>query len=329
MRVALVTSGGDAPGMNAALRAVVRRAGLEGWRVQGVRGGYDGLFSEAIRPMGSRDVANILQRGGTVLGSGRSARFRTPEGRAEAAAVLRRRGVEAMVVVGGDGSYRGMHALHAEQGIRVVGLPGTIDNDVAGTDRTIGFDTAVNTALDAVDRIRDTAFAAQRIFFVEVMGRHSGAIAAEVALAGGAEAVIVPELGVDVAALAQRIQHSVDRGKSSCIVVVAEGAHPEGAAAIAAAVREQVAFRTEMRVTVLGHTQRGGNPTAADRVLASRLGDAAIAALKDGADPCVVGVFGGELRRTPLGEALVNPPHEGDTARLADRLAGLVQQVPR
>src|SRR5690606_391593 len=202
----------------------------------------DGLFSEAIRPMTSRDVANILQRGGTVLGSGRSARFRTPEGRGEAAAVPKRRGIGAMVVGGGDGSYRGMQAIHEEQGVRVVGLPGTIDNDVAGTDRTIGFDTAVNTALDAVDRIRDTAFSAQRIFFVEVMGRHCGAIAAEVGLAGGAEAVVVPELDFDVDELAARIQASVDRGKSSCIVVVAEGAHPEGATAIAAAVRERVAF---------------------------------------------------------------------------------------
>ncbi|MDM7323650.1 MAG: 6-phosphofructokinase, partial [Thermus sp.] len=267
-RIGVFTSGGDAPGMNAAIRAVVRQAYALGLEVIGIRRGYAGMLLGEMVPLGVRDVANILQRGGTILLTARSQEFLTEEGRAKAAEKLRAAGIEGLVAIGGDGTFRGAMRLAEEHRIPVVGVPGTIDNDLYGTDYTIGFDTAVNTALDAIDRIRDTAASHERVFFIEVMGRESGFIALDVGLAGGAEVIAVPEEPLDPKAIAEGLVESLQRGKNSSIVVVAEGAYPGGAAGLLAAIREHVPV--EARVTVLGHVQRGGSPTAKDRILASR-----------------------------------------------------------
>ncbi|WP_253724416.1 6-phosphofructokinase, partial [Thermus scotoductus] len=271
-RIGVFTSGGDAPGMNAAIRAVVRQAYALGLEVIGIRRGYAGMILGEMVPLGVRDVANILQRGGTVLLTARSQEFLTEEGRAKAAEKLKAAGIEGLVAIGGDGTFRGAMRLLEEHKVPVVGVPGTIDNDLYGTDYTIGFDTAVNTALEAIDRIRDTAASHERVFFIEVMGRSSGFIALDVGLAGGAEVIAVPEEPVDPKTIAEGLMESLRRGKSSSIVVVAEGAYPGGAAGLLAAIQEHV--RVEARVTVLGHIQRGGSPTAKDRILASRLGAA-------------------------------------------------------
>ncbi|RTH04063.1 6-phosphofructokinase, partial [Thermus scotoductus] len=268
-RIGVFTSGGDAPGMNAAIRAVVRQAYALGLEVIGIRRGYAGMILGEMVPLGVRDVANILQRGGTVLLTARSQEFLTKEGRAKAAEKLKAAGIEGLVAIGGDGTFRGAMRLLEEHKVPVVGVPGTIDNDLFGTDYTIGFDTAVNTALEAIDRIRDTAASHERVFFIEVMGRSSGFIALDVGLAGGAEVIAVPEEPVDPKTIAEGLMESLRRGKSSSIVVVAEGAYPGGAAGLLAAIQEHV--RVEARVTVLGHIQRGGSPTAKDRILASRL----------------------------------------------------------
>lgn len=324
-RIAVLASGGDAPGMNTAIRAVVRAGLAQGWQVLGVRGGYAGLFRAALAPMNERSVANILQQGGSILGSGRCPRFLQPAARHEAASLLRRKGVDALVVIGGDGSYAGAAALHADTGMRVVGIPGSIDNDVGGTEASIGFDTAVNTALEAIDRIRDTAFAHERTFYVEVMGRQSGHIAAAVGLAGGAEAVLVPEIPTDIAALAARIDRSIERGKLASILVVAEGVDIGGAAEVAAAVEARLQHRHSARVVVLGHIQRGGRPTARDRILAARLGTLAIEALAAGQDPCVVGVLGGCATVTPLADAIATRPKlDPSLLEAADLLSGNV-----
>ncbi|WP_126210116.1 6-phosphofructokinase, partial [Thermus scotoductus] len=271
-RIGVFTSGGDAPGMNAAIRAVVRQAYALGLEVIGIRRGYAGMILGEMVPLGVRDVANILQRGGTVLLTARSQEFLTEEGRAKAAEKLKAAGIEGLVAIGGDGTFRGAMRLLEEHKVPVVGVPGTIDNDLYGTDYTIGFDTAVNTALEAIDRIRDTAASHERVFFIEVMGRSSGFIALDVGLAGGAEVIAVPEEPVDPKTIAEGLMESLRRGKSSSIVVVAEGAYPGGAAGLLAAIQEHV--RVEARVTVLGHIQRGGSPPAQDRFLASRPGGA-------------------------------------------------------
>ncbi|WP_135257244.1 6-phosphofructokinase [Thermus caldilimi] len=301
-RVGVLTSGGDAPGMNAAIRAVVRQAYALGLEVIGIRRGYAGMILGEMVPLGVRDVANILQRGGTVLLTARSQEFLTEEGRAKAAEKLKAAGIEGLVAIGGDGTFRGAMRLLEEHKIPVVGVPGTIDNDLYGTDYTIGFDTAVNTALEAIDRIRDTAASHERVFFIEVMGRDSGFIALDVGLAGGAEVIAVPEEPVDPRAIAEGLLESLRRGKSSSIVVVAEGAYPGGAAGLLAAIREHVPV--EARVTVLGHIQRGGSPTAKDRILASRLGAAAVEALAGGTSGVMVGEVEGEVELTPLKEAV-------------------------
>ncbi|RTI08439.1 6-phosphofructokinase, partial [Thermus scotoductus] len=285
-RIGVFTSGGDAPGMNAAIRAVVRQAYALGLEVIGIRRGYAGMILGEMVPLGVRDVANILQRGGTVLLTARSQEFLTEEGRAKAAEKLKAAGIEGLVAIGGDGTFRGAMRLLEEHKVPVVGVPGTIDNDLYGTDYTIGFDTAVNTALEAIDRIRDTAASHERVFFIEVMGRSSGFIALDVGLAGGAEVIAVPEEPVDPKTIAEGLMESLRRGKSSSIVVVAEGAYPGGAAGLLAAIQEHV--RVEARVTVLGHIQRGGSPTAKDRILASRLGAAAVEALAGGTSGVMV-----------------------------------------
>ena len=286
--LAVLTSGGDAPGMNAAIRAVVRTAIYHNVRVSGVYRGYQGMIENDIEELGPRSVANIIQRGGTVLRTARSRAFMTPEGRAKAADNLRKHGIEGLVVIGGDGSFRGAALLHEEHGFPVVGIAGTIDNDVYGTDVSIGFNTAMNIALDAIDRLRDTAASHDRLFLIEVMGRRAGHIALNVGVAGGAEAILLPEVEVDVPALVNMVIDAQRRGKSSSVVVVAEGAYPGGAVALQREI--EVACGYEARTSILGHVQRGGSPSTRDRVLASRLGYVAVKGLLDGETGVMVGV---------------------------------------
>lgn len=286
--IAVLTSGGDAPGMNAAIRAVVRTAIYRGVRVSGVYRGFQGLIDDDIRELGPRSVANIIQRGGTILRTARCMAFLEPEGRAQAASKLRAHDIDGLVVIGGDGSFRGAGRLHEEQGLPVLGIPGTIDNDIYGTDVSIGFNTAINIALDAVDRLRDTAASHDRLFLVEVMGRYSGHIALNVGVAGGAEAILVPEREVDADQVADLLIAAQDRGKSSSVVVVAEGAFPGGAMALQRKIQERCEY--EVRTSILGHVQRGGTPSTRDRVLASRLGYMAVEGLLEGRGGEMVGV---------------------------------------
>ncbi|CAM4413406.1 6-phosphofructokinase [Deinococcus marmoris] len=297
--MAVLTSGGDAPGMNAAIRAVVRTAAFEGLEVMGVRRGFSGLHRGELKLIGPRDVANTIQRGGTILLTARSATWRTPEGRASGAQHLRDNGVGGLIVIGGDGSFHGAHLLEQEHGIPVIGVPGTIDNDLYGTDHTIGYFTAVETALDAVDKLRDTGASHERIFVIEVMGRHAGHIALDVAVAGGAEEVFIPEDDKPIEDVIQIVKDSVKKGKTGSIVIVAEGV-PGGAQGVGDAI--QAGTGLETRVSILGHIQRGGAPVSSDRILASRLGEAAVYALMDGVSGVMVGRHGSNIIHTPLHE---------------------------
>jgi 6-phosphofructokinase 1 len=306
-KIAVLSSGGDAPGMNAGIRAAVRASLHRGLAVFGVQRGYEGLVDNLMRRMESRDVSNILQHGGTILHSARSDRFMTPQGRALAAANLAEMGIDGLVVFGGDGSFRGAHDLSLEHGVEVVGVPATIDNDIWGTDFTIGYDTAVNTALSALDKVRDTAAAHDRLFIVEVMGRHAGFIALEVAVGAGAEAVFVPETPNDIPGVCEKVKQRVARGKTSNILVVAEGDEDGNAYDIAKRIEKHSGLKS--RVTVLGHVQRGGSPTTSDRVLATKLGWAAVDALINHRAPCMVGVENGILSHHPLQDTWVNRKH--------------------
>lgn len=301
-RIAVLTSGGDAPGMNPAIRAVVRAGIGHGLEVFGIQRGYQGLIDGAVEPMTARSVSGIIHHGGTILRTARCRDFMDEAGRARAAAQLRSLGIDGLVVIGGDGSYRGAHALWKEHGVACVGIPGTIDNDIGGTQYTIGFDTALNTAVEAIDRLRDTAASHDRIFFVEVMGRHSGYIAMYSGLAGGAEAVLAPENPTDVAALVEELREMTRRGKTSMIVVVAEGDDAGDAFAIAKQVTETSEFK-DVRVSVLGHVQRGGTPTAFDRVLAARMGVAAVEALLEGASGVMTVMVNNRIEQRPLEDA--------------------------
>lgn len=294
----ILTSGGDAPGMNAAIRAVVRTAHHQNVHVSGIYRGYQGLIEGAIEEMGPRSVANIIQRGGTILRTARSKAFMTPEGRGRAAQTLQAHGVEGLVVVGGDGTFRGAWALYEEHGVPVVGVPGTIDNDLFGTDVSIGFNTATNIALDAIDRLRDTAASHDRVVLVEVMGRHAGHIALTVGVAGGAEAILIPEKPYDIGDIVTMLHDSEARGKSSSILVVAEGAYEGGALALAKHLESACKF--EVRASILGHIQRGGTPSTRDRVLASRLGYVAVNSLLEGASAVMAGIDGRETHLIPL-----------------------------
>ena len=287
-RLAVLTSGGDAPGMNAAIRAVVRTASYKNLDICGVIRGYRGLISGDFRPMNARSVDNITQRGGTILYSARSPEFLEPAGRAQAAEHLRAEGIDGLVVIGGNGSFQGAHLLAKEHGVRVIGVPGTIDNDIYGTDVTIGFHTAMNIALSAIDRLRDTGHSHDRLFLVEVMGRHSGHIALNVGIAGGAEEILVPEREYDIDEMLRSIAAGRKRGRSSSIIVVAEGATQGGATALEK--RIEAASGYEVRTSVLGHVQRGGAPSTRDRVLAARLGYHAVIALMEGQSDVMVGV---------------------------------------
>jgi len=292
-KIGVYTSGGDAPGMNPAIRAVVRSAISKQVEVIGIYHGYVGMIENKMHALQMREMANIIQRGGTILKTGRSAEFLKPEFRAKAAQNLRDQGIEGLICIGGDGSFRGAQALYSEHKIPVIGIPGTIDNDVFGTDDTIGFDTAVNTALQAIDKIRDTADSHDRIFIVEVMGRNSGHIASHVGLAGGAEEILTPDNLIPVDKIVENLKNSRARGKTSSILITAEGQKPGRAYDLADAIRKKCGF--DAKVCILGHQQRGGSPTARDRVLASRLANAAVDALLAGKTNSMIGVQADKL----------------------------------
>ena len=302
-RVAVYTSGGDAPGMNACIRAVVRGAIYHGAEVYGIRYGYNGMIKGDITPMNSYSVSNIIQKGGTILKSARSEEFRTKEGRKKAYDFLQEQGIEGLICIGGDGSFTGAKIFYEEYGVAIVGAPGTIDNDIYGTDFTIGFDTAVNTAIQAIDKIRDTADSHDRIFFIEVMGRDSGYIAIRSGICGGAELVLVPETSTTAEDVINTLKKGRDKFKTSSIVVVAEGDEIGGAMEVAAKTRE-VLVDADIRVATLGHIQRGGAPTAKDRILASRMGLSAIEGLLNGRKNVMAGVMKDELVYTPFEHAI-------------------------
>jgi 6-phosphofructokinase 1 len=303
-RIGVYTSGGDAPGMNACIRAAVRRALAEGLEVIGIRRGYEGMIAGDFVEMDRQSVSNILQKGGTILKSGRSEEFLQRAGRATAADRVREAGIDALVAIGGDGTLQGASLLMDDHGVPVVGCPGTIDNDLYGTDETIGFDTALNTALENLDRIRDTADAHGRLFLVEVMGRDTGFIALACGIGGGAELVVVPEMLTDLSAVKERVLSVMTSQARSSIVVVAEGGDLGGAQRMAESLRMDSAFdEIDLRVAVLGHVQRGGSPTARDRVLASRLGSAAVEALLEGHAGVMVGLVNGDVKLTPMRNA--------------------------
>ncbi|MGA9352001.1 MAG: 6-phosphofructokinase [Anaerolineae bacterium] len=304
-RIAVLTSGGDAPGMNAAIRAVVRTGIEKGWDVFGVRHGYLGLITENIVPLGARDVGGIIQQGGTVLGSARCPEFKTEEGRLKALRTLHQHDIEALVIMGGNGSQTGAYGL-SQMGFPVVGVASTIDNDLYGTDISIGVDTALDVALEAIDRLKVTASSHQRAFLVEVMGRECGYLALVAGIAGGAEVIVIPEVETDPEAVAAELRAAYDRGKPHALVVVAEGAryNAEGLARYFQKHHDRLGF--ELRVTILGHVQRGGAPGAFDRLLATRLGAAATEHLARGEHGMLVGLLKGEMAATPLSEVVAN-----------------------
>lgn len=299
--IAVLTSGGDAPGMNAGIRAVVRTGIYHGLNVFGIRRGYDGLVNGEIIPMDAKSVANIIQRGGTVLKTARSEEFRTYEGRKQAYENIKKLDIDALVVIGGDGTFTGASKFIEEFDIPIMGMPGTIDNDLAGTDFTIGYDTAINTVVDAVDKIRDTAESHDRLFVVEVMGRDSGLIALRSGISTGAEAVLIPELEVDYDATMKRLDKS-RKNKSSRIIIVAEG-DKEGGLVVAEKIKSNFPHY-DVRVSILGHIQRGGKPTCMDRVLASRLGVAAVEGLLEGRRGEMAGLICGNVQFTPFNKAI-------------------------
>lgn len=300
-RIGILTSGGDAPGMNAAVRAATRAALAQGWEVFGVRNGYAGLIADTLMPLTAREVGGIIQQGGTVLGSARSAEFRSDAGRAKALRNLSQHGIDALVVIGGNGSQTGTHAL-AQADFPVMGVASTIDNDIVGTDTTIGVDTAVNVTLEAIDRLRTTGSSHQRAFLVETMGRDCGYIALMAGIAGGAEVIAIPEFEVPPHEVAERLQAAYQRGKTHALVVVAEGARHDARAMMQHFTDHRDAIGFELRVTTLGHVVRGGIPTACDRVLATRLGAAAVDHLACGDKGLLVGTRGNDLIATPLAD---------------------------
>lgn len=303
-RIGVLTSGGDAPGMNAAIRAVVRKALHEGMEVYGVNYGFAGLVAGDIRKLTRRDVGDMIQRGGTFLYSARYPQFATEEGQLKGIEQLKRFGIEGLVVIGGDGSYRGAYAL-TKRGFPCVGIPGTIDNDIAGTDYTIGFDTTINTVLDALDRIRDTATSHVRTFVIEVMGRDAGDIALWTGVASGAEQIIVPEKGFDITEVANNIREGKEKGKKHSIIILAEGVMGGNEFA----EKLDAIDNFHVRVTVLGHVQRGGSPTARDRVLASQFGAKAVDVLKEGKGGVCLGIVNEKIIVRDIVETLDNMTH--------------------
>jgi 6-phosphofructokinase 1 len=305
-KIAILTSGGDAPGMNAAIRAAARTGIAKGWETFGVRDGYAGLVTGLIEPLGARDVGGVLQRGGTFLGSARLREFKDEPVRARAIANLQARGIDGLVVIGGNGSQSGALAL-AEMGLSVVGVASTIDNDLAGSDITIGVDTALNIALESIDRLKVTASSHRRAFLVEVMGRNCGYLALMAGIAGGAESVVIPEAEVEPEVLVRDIQNAYARGKAHALIIVAEGAR-NNATRLGEhfeAHKNQIGF--DVRVTTLGHVQRGGTPSAFDRLLATRLASAAVEHLDRGEHGRLIGMLQGEVSSTPLTEVVGKP----------------------
>ncbi len=298
--IGVLTSGGDAPGMNAAIRAVVRMGIANGVRVMGIQRGYNGLINGEIYEMNRSSVSDIIQRGGTILKTARSEEFRTPEGRKKAYNVLRAFGIEGLVVIGGDGSFRGAQLLSKEFNIRSIGIPGTIDNDLAYTDYTIGFDTALNTVLDAINKLRDTSTSHERVSIIEVMGRRCGDIALLSGLAGGAESIIIPEKEFNFDELCETIIEGKVRGKVHNLILLAEGVG--GAEDMAKHIQQVTGIET--RATILGHIQRGGSPSAFDRILASRMGGRAVQALLEGRSQRVVGIRNNIIEDFDIDEAL-------------------------
>lgn len=301
--IGIMTSGGDAPGMNPCIRAVVRTSLAYGLSVLGVEDGYQGLIEGRFQPLGARDVGGILQRGGTILRTARSEEFKTPRGQREAIRQMNNAGIEALVVIGGDGSLNGAQKL-AEQGVPVIGIPGSIDNDIYGTDMCIGVDTALNTIVDAIDKIRDTASSHTRAFLVETMGRMSGYLAVQAGIVTGAEMVLIPEVATPVAEVAAMVEDAYRRGKTHCIIVVAEGYRPRTTELGEQIDALDLGFTT--RVTILGHIQRGGKPSAFDRMLASRFGARAVEFLLEGMSNVMVGLQGREMVAVPIQEVISN-----------------------
>jgi 6-phosphofructokinase 1 len=316
-RIGVFTSGGDAPGMNAAVRAVVRACIFYNITPVGIYRGYDGMITGEIKVLSSRSVSNIIQRGGTILKTARSMEFMTPEGRKKAYENLKQFEVDAIVAIGGDGTFRGAEVFSKEYGIPVIGLPGTIDNDLNGTDFTIGYDTAVNTACSAIDKVRDTASSHNRLFFIEVMGRHSGQIALRSSIAAGAEATMIPEQPMDIDGLIDSLEKGAVGKKSSSLVIVAEGGEPGRSIKIAKEVNERFSHY-DTKVTILGHVQRGGAPTVADRVLASRMGVVAVESLLAGNSGVMVGIVNNQVKFTPFDLATKNVNNfENELLRIA------------
>ncbi|MGC8825607.1 MAG: 6-phosphofructokinase [Anaerolineae bacterium] len=320
-RIAVLTSGGDAPGMNAAIRAVVRTGIANGLEVWGVRRGFAGLVAGSFIPLGARDVGGIIQRGGTILGSARCEDFKKEATRLEAVRALNQNDIEALVVIGGNGSQSGSYAL-SEMGVKVVGVASTIDNDLYGSDITIGVDTALNIALEAIDRLKVTASSHQRAFLVEVMGRKCGYLALMAGIAGGAEAVVIPEVETDPEAIAEEIRLAYQRGKPHAIIVVAEGAEYNAAALERYFEKHRERLGFDLRVTTLGHVQRGGEPSASDRILATRLGAAAVDQLLQGNFGVLVGWIKGDIATTPLKDVVSKTkPLDLSLLKLANVLA--------
>ena len=301
--VGVLTSGGDSPGMNAAIRAVVRSCIAQGIKAKGIYRGYQGLIDGEVKELSSQDVSGIIQRGGTILKSARCMDFKTPEGRKKAFETLQREQIDALVVIGGDGTFTGARLLAQEYNIPIIGLPGTIDNDLWGTDSTIGYDTSLNTIMDCVDKLRDTATSHERVFLVEVMGRDAGFLTLSAAIASGAEAAIIPERATVKEQLEEAIGQGRRKSKNSSIVLVQEHAIEGGAQAVAK-VLEEAHPEYNTRVTILGHLQRGGSPTAYDRIIASRMGMAAVGALLEEQRSIMIGIKNDEIVYVPLSKAI-------------------------
>lgn len=316
--IGLLTSGGDAPGMNAAIRSVTRAAIFNGIRVKAIYRGYRGLITGEIKEFQTQNVSNIIQQGGTILKSARCAEFRTPEGRQLAYENMQNEEIDALVVIGGDGTFTGARIFAQEFNVPIVGLPGTIDNDLYGTDSTIGYDTALNTIIDAVDKIRDTATSHERLFFIEVMGRDAGFLALNSALASGAEAAIIPERETKVDQLEELIKNGFRKSKNSSIVIVAESDVTGGANGLAERMHKEHP-EYDVRVTILGHIQRGGSPTAYDRIIASRMGVAAIDALMDEQRSIMIGIVNNEIVHVPFTKAIK------DDKPVNEQLLGVIQ----
>ena len=307
--IGILTSGGDSPGMNAAIRAVTRAAIYEGWKVYGIYRGYEGLINDDVKEFTTESVSGIIFEGGTILRTSRSKEFMTVEGRAKAYATIKKHKIDALIVIGGNGSLSGAQELTSEYDIPVIGLPGTIDNDLYGTDNTIGYDTALNTIVDCVDKIHDTANSHNRIFFIEVMGRDAGLLAMNSAIAAGAEAAIIPESSTNIDQLAAYIERGIRKSKRSSIVIVSEA---DGGAMHYAERMHNEYPQFDVRVSILGYVQRGGRPSALDRILASRMGVAAIQALKEGQRNIMIGVDNDKMVNIPIAQAVKKDKPSGE-----------------